>query len=240
MNESHWHHLINRHLDDSLTASELMEFESLMLNSAAARRLFWKLAEVHGLARESARLVWGTNEEETPLPEVPRTTPFLTLAEERDPMPTVQTRTRFGWLTWRPFTAAAAGIVLGMICTSVLFAYVAPLFWKVTTLLEDGFESGPAPLATGVPVEVARWGGDYSEVVGEQQGVRPAVGQKMLRFLRGDYEGRDIPSSHSSDVFRLVDVRPYRHEFADGGAVVQLSAIFNAIAFAEDENFGAT
>jgi hypothetical protein len=155
-------------------------------------------------------------------------------------MPTFQTKTRPGWLTWQPFTAAAAGIVLGMICTSVLFAYVAPLFGKVTTLLEDGFESGPAPLVTGVPVEIARWGGDYSEVVGEQREVRPAVGQKMLRFLRGDYEGKEIPSSHSSDVFRLVDVRPYRHEFADGGAVVQLSAVFNAIAFAEDENYGAT
>ena len=62
----------------------------------------------------------------------------------------------------------------------------------------------------------------------------------MLRFLRGDYEGRSIPSSHSSDVFRLVDVRPYRREFADGGAVVQLSAVFNAVAFSENENFSAT
>jgi hypothetical protein len=62
----------------------------------------------------------------------------------------------------------------------------------------------------------------------------------MLRFLRGDYEGRDIPSSHSSDVFRLVDVRPFRREFADGGAVVQLTAVFNAMPFPADESFNAT
>jgi hypothetical protein len=106
--------------------------------------------------------------------------------------------------------------------------------------LQDGFESGPAPLVTGVPIEVGVWSGDYSTVVGEHEGVKPSIGIKMLRFLRGDYEGRDIPSSHSSDVFRLVDVRPFRREFADGGAVVQLTADFNAAPFADDESFSAT
>ena len=52
----------------------------------------------------------------------------------------------------------------------------------------------------------------------------------MLRFLRGDYSGRPIPDSFSSDVFRLVDVRPYRTEFAAGSAVVQLTALFNTAA----------
>lgn len=59
-------------------------------------------------------------------------------------------------------------------------------------------------------------------------------------FWSGDYEGRCIPSSHSSDVFRLVDLRPYRRAFADGGAVVQLTVRFNAVPFPEDESFSAT
>jgi hypothetical protein len=147
---------------------------------------------------------------------------------------------RTAWLSWRPLTAAAAGLVMGLFGASMVFAYVAPSLGKVITLLRESFESGPAPLVTGVPLEPGKWSGDYSTVVGEHEGVKPAIGKKILRFLRGDYEGRDIPSSHSSDVFRLVDVRPFRREFADGGAVVQLTAVFNAMPFPADESFNAT
>ena len=145
---------------------------------------------------------------------------------------------RSRWLSWRPLAAAAAGIVFGIICTSVVFAYVAPSLGKVLTLLDDGFESGPAPLVTGVPVEPGRWSGDYSEVVGEQQGVKPESGKKMLRLLRGDYEGKaNAKGSHVADIYRLIDVRPYRQEFADGSAVVQLSAGFNAFEFPQGETY---
>jgi ferric-dicitrate binding protein FerR (iron transport regulator) len=58
MNDPHWDLLINAHLDDALTAAERTEFETLMLESAAARQRFWELAEVHGLAREAARQAW--------------------------------------------------------------------------------------------------------------------------------------------------------------------------------------
>jgi hypothetical protein len=142
--------------------------------------------------------------------------------------------------TWKPLAAAMAGVVLGMFCASIVFAYVSTSLGKVGTLFEDNFESGPAPLVTGVPFEVGVWSGDYSELVAEQQGVKPAMGTKMLRFLRGDYQGKSIPSSHSSDVFQMVDVRPYRSQFADGGSVVQLTAVFNAVYFLADENFSAT
>ncbi len=143
---------------------------------------------------------------------------------------------KFLWIQWRPLIAAAAGIVFGMLCTSVMFAYVAPSLEKVITLLQESFESGPAPLVTGVPVEPGQWSGDYSEVVGEQQGVKPESGKKMLRFLRADYEGKaNRDSSSVADVYRLIDLRPYREQFADGAAVVQFSAGFNAASFPEGD-----
>ena len=148
------------------------------------------------------------------------------------------TRKAMRWLAWRPLAAAAAGIVLGIFCTSVVFAYVAPLLGKVVTLLDDSFESGSAPLVTGVPVEPGRWSGDYSEVVGEEQGVKPESGKKMLRLLQGDYEGKtNTKGSHVADIYRLIDMRPHRHEFADGSAVVQLSAGFNAFEFPHGETY---
>ena len=142
------------------------------------------------------------------------------------------------WLQWRPLTTAAAGLVIGLFSASMVMAYVAPSLGKIITVLQDGFESGPAPRVTGIPTEPGIWSGDYTEVVGEQQGVKPESGRKMLRFLRADYDGKpNSQGSYVGDIYRLIDLRPYRREFADGGAVVQVSAGFNAIAFPENEQY---
>jgi hypothetical protein len=204
--------LFTAHAADSLTRKEHVELQSHLRTDAEARQWWFVHQDVEmGLRTQ--------------------------VAAER--LTTPKALVSLPWLSWRPLTAAAAGLVMGLFGASMVFAYVAPSLGKVITLLRESFESGPAPLVIGVPLEPGKWSGDYSEVV-EQQGVKPASGKKMLRFLRGDYEGRDIPSSHSSDVFRLVDVRPFRREFADGGAVVQLTAVFNALPFPADESFNAT
>jgi len=176
---------------------------------------------------------------------LPRALPAALVADQREsamtsgtkPSPRAEAKRWSGWLQWRPLAAAAAGIVFGMLCTSVVFGYVMPKVGKAITLLQESFEGGPAPLVTGRPARADVWSGDYSEVVGDQQGVKPESGKRMLRFLRADYDGRTIPESFSSDVFRLIDVRPYRREFADGGAVVQLSAAFNAEPFLDNERY---
>jgi len=95
MNEPHWEHLIHGHLDDALTEPEQAEFESLMIESASARRRFWELAEVHGLAREAARLAWA----EDAAHEAP--TGFRSEGSKL---------TR--WLQWRPLWAAAAAVLV--------------------------------------------------------------------------------------------------------------------------------
>jgi len=89
-----------------------------------------------------------------------------------------------------------------------------------------------------VPLEAGRWSGDYTEVVGEQQGVKPAGEKKMLRILRADYAGKANADGYVADLFQLIDLRPYRSEFADGGAVVQFSAGFNAFEFPASEAYG--
>lgn len=205
--------LIRRHHDGEATPEEISELESCLRHDASFREAYVRYTNL-----------------DVALGAVAKTNAHP--ARE-----SVSSRSR--WLQWRPLTTAAAGIVLGMLCTSVVFAFVSPSFGRALTLLRESFESGPAPLVNGVPIEPDKWSGDYSEVVSEQQGVKPESGMRMLRFLRGDYEGRSIPSSYSSDVFRLVDLRPYRREFADGGAVVQLTAVFNAAPFPGDEAYHA-
>jgi hypothetical protein len=209
--------LIEDCLEGRLSETDAAKLSARLEQSAEARARYWEAASIHGLLEQtmqgaSLRVVTGQA-----LPAIPRIN---------------------RWLSWRPLMAAAAGIVLGIFCTSVVFAYVAPSLGKVITLLQESFESGPAPLVTGVPTEPGHWSGDYSEVVGEQQGVKPESGKKMLRFLRGDYEGKPNPEgSKIGDLYRLIDMRPYRQEFADGGAVVQLSAGFNTFEFPADERY---
>jgi hypothetical protein len=156
-----------------------------------------------------------------------------------DPMSTLPPKSTCepSWLQWSPLWATAAGILFGVLCTSVVFGYAMSGVKNAITLLQESFESGTAPLVIGRPEKADVWSGDYSEIVGEKQGVKPKSGKRMLRFLRADYEGRSVAESFSSDLFRLMDVRSFKGEFADGSAVVHLSAVFNSAPFGDNETY---
>lgn len=214
--------LLSRAADESATAEEWGELEALLAADPSARRRYVQMMDLHAELR--ARHAKALS------PDAPQNLP--------------KPRGSVAWFSWRPLTAAAAGLVIGLCCASVVFAYVAPSLGtsdKAVTLLDDGFESGPAPLVTGVPTEPGRWSGDYTDVVGEQQGVTPVSGGKMLRFLRADYEGKpNAIASRVVDAYRLIDVRPYRQEFANGSMVAQLSAGFNAFEYPRSETYIGT
>ncbi len=213
--------LTSRLRESALSADEQAELDALLQRCPVARRRFVDQMLLENDLHEDATTLLA--ESATRTATTARHTPW------------------FGWFQWRPLAAATAGIVFGMFCASVAWAYVAPSLGKVMTLLQESFESGPAPLVIGVPIEAGKWSGDFTEVVGEQQGVRPESGKKMLRFLRADFEGKVKPEgSYISDVYQLIDLRPYRREFADGGAVAQLSAAFNAFAFPAEKAFGCS
>ena len=148
-----------------------------------------------------------------------------------------QTRTR--WFSWRPLTAAAAGIMVGMFCTSVVFGFgVVRSLERVVSLFQESFESGPAPLMTGIPQEVNLWSGDYSEIVERYDGVKPVQGMKMARVLRSDFEGKTSSKpSVQGDLMRGVDVRPFLREANGGEVVFTLSALLNTAPFLEAERY---
>ena len=148
--------------------------------------------------------------------------------------PVVATSTR--WQGWRPLTAAAAGLVIGLFSASMVFGFGARSVEKVISLLQESFESGPAPLVTGIPQEVNLWSGDYSEIVEKYEGVKPAQGTKMARVLRSDYDGKTSSKpSKQGDLMRVVDVRPFLREANGGEVVMTMSALFNAAPFPEAE-----
>ena len=145
---------------------------------------------------------------------------------------------RSRWLAWRPLTAVAAGILFGLFGASMVFGVGGRWTDKVTSLFRESFESDPAPSVTGVPQQLNQWSGDFSELVGEQQGVKPAHGTKMIRMLRADFEGKSVTKLNTyGDLMKIVDVRPFTRETNGGEVVFSASALFNAATFPEAERY---
>lgn len=143
-------------------------------------------------------------------------------------------RLRFPWVP-----QAAAGLVLGLCAATLVWAYVAPIPPKPLTLLHEDFEDPALALATKAALETGTWRGDAATLVGPQSGITPSSGTRMLRFRREDFDGPAKPAGgHIAVVYRLIDLRPHRHEIARGSGVVEVSASFNAANFPADERYG--
>lgn len=133
--------------------------------------------------------------------------------------------------------AIAVGVLFGICGASIVLAYAVPTRSVAVSVLSEGFEGDTSLQAAGRPSTAGIWSGDYADIVGPSAGVRPFQGRRMLRFLRGDYEGRFIPESFSSDVFRIIDLRHLRAELRAGTGVMQLAARFNAAGSTAGEPF---
>lgn len=135
---------------------------------------------------------------------------------------------RSAWLSWRPLTAAAAGIVFGMFCTSVVFGYVAQraaLMKKIPLAVFDpGFEDVEPPLDDGLPKRVGQWGVDSARLVPAENGVQPLEGEHMLRLEPIPREKQ--VKNHTSRVYQLLDLRAQPQEILAGDAEVQVTASF--------------
>ena len=205
MNDPHWEHLIHGHLDDSLTESEHAEFETLMLESAAARQRFWELAEVHGLSREAARVAFGEDEDQLPANVIP------------------MKRTARVWLQWRPLTAMAAGLLIGLFSASVVFGFVVQRGVEKRTPLavfEPGFENAQMPLANGFPTGTGRWSGDAAHVVAAENGVQVKEGKFMLRL---EPMSKGVPR-----IYQVLDLQSLPSGAGGESREIEVSASFAA------------
>jgi hypothetical protein len=204
--------LLHGYLNGTIGEADFARLQALLRVSAEARRVLRDLSAVDAKLQD----LGAANPATLRLLAVPVVWPV-----------------RFGWFSWNPLAAAAAGLVFGLFSASVVWGYVGTYASKAITLLEESFESGSAPLVTGMPTEPGRWGGDYSEQVGEFGGVNPAKGKKMLRFLRADYEGKPVHDGYVADLFRIVDLRGESRGVERGDASVLIEARFNALPQAD-------
>jgi hypothetical protein len=108
-----------------------------------------------------------------------------------------------------------------MFCTSMLFAYVVPSLGKVTTLLQEGFESNSVKLRGDFPSETGVWGGGLARVVQGVDGVAPPEGRQMLRV-------EPDASSTLTYLDRIIDLSSLPLPAAGEVRYVEVTASFHA------------
>ena len=196
-NRARWCELIDQHLLTTISKDEAIELEAILASSREAREDYRQRCNVDAALRQEAA---------------------------GQPMPTRVTSPKSArWLTWRPLTAAAAGVVFGMLCTSMVFGFVVQRgFEKKTPLavFEPGFGDAEMPLAKDFPDASARWGGDEARVVTAENGVQPKEGKFMLRL---EPAARGVPR-----VFQVLDLELLPSNPASEMRQIEVEASFAA------------
>jgi hypothetical protein len=225
-----WNDLIQRYLAAQTTEEETRRLEAALKADDTLADLYLRHAELDvALEAEAATA------------EVTRELLSAPMVSEA--------RRGFTWFSWRPLTAAAAGIVFGMFCTSVVFGYVVQRGLEKRTplaVVQPSFEDAQMPLAKGFPDASAHWGGDEAQVVTAEDGVSAKEGRYMLRLEaspRGSprlvYQVIDLtllPSSGGE--MREIEISA---SFAAADAESAMRCVIRAFAVSEArENLDAT
>jgi hypothetical protein len=133
------------------------------------------------------------------------------------------------WLTRRPLTAAAAGIVFGMLCTSILFGFASKREVGVgkasLAMIDPGLE-GMKSLDEGLPHGAGEWGVRSAQIVTAENGVSPMQGQHMLRMESHLISEQD--ENQYSHACQVLDVRSLPMDAASGSREAQVTASFCA------------
>jgi hypothetical protein len=189
--------LMRLYLEGVASLEETQELESLIVKDASVRQDFLRYTHL-----DSA------------------------LAGVRRSQPSVVVPRRSVWLSWRPLTAAAAGIVFGMFCTSVVFAYAVPRIrmdrHRVVPLFNERFEDVKAVFGRGFPNDADGWSGDFDAVVSTDGAISPKEGQHMARLA--PITGRKFCAAE-----RMVDLAKFPLTSSTESRMVEVTASFHGI-----------
>jgi hypothetical protein len=131
------------------------------------------------------------------------------------------------WLSWRPLTAAAAGIVFGMFCTTLVHGLVAQRTATVRATPVSVFDpslEGIKPLDKGLPHDVDQWGERSSALVNAEEGVQPLSGKSMLRMQPALLGEQD--QNRYAHAYQVIDLRSMTADTDSGAREVEIAASF--------------
>ena len=163
-NNSELDALIDACLDGRLSDAEAERLSRWIEESSEARQRYWELASVHGLIEQSmqnASLKAATGAQFI--------TPTRTARPSRRPR----------------FTGVAAGIVIGMFCASLAWAYAVPLVRpphrQTREIAFQSFEDPEMKWVRGFPTKANQWFGRILPVPGED-GMPSVNGSRVGKF----------------------------------------------------------
>jgi PEP-CTERM motif len=112
--------------------------------------------------------------------------------------------------------------IFGIVCAtgSATMAEASPIL-----ISNPGFETSES-LNDGPPETFLNWSGDLASVVSAENGITPAEGTQMLRFLASR---ETFASGTISNMWQLIDMTSWSGQIADGTASVAFSAAFNRV-----------
>jgi len=197
-NRARWCELIELHLLGTISKADAIELEAILASSREAREAYRQRCNVDAALRQAAA---------------------------GQSMPTRVTAPKpVRWLTWRPLTAAAAGIVFGMFCTSVVFGFVVQRGLEKKTplaVVQPSFEDAQMSLAKGFPDASANWGGDEAQVVAAENGIEAKEGKFMLRLEAS-------PKGSPRIVYQVLDLTSLPSGSGGEMREIEISASFAA------------
>ena len=178
-------HLIHHCLEGCLSESEAARLSALLEQSAEARERYWATASVHGLLEDSLQQA---------------SLRVISGQETRAQNPVVR------WFPWRPLTAAAAGIVFGILSASMVWAYAVPLAERLThesfPALTDRLEEAARSPVRGFPRQANVWTGELFASPDRGEGMirlKPNAARRLGYVWRIiDLAEQDLPVSGKS------------------------------------------
>jgi hypothetical protein len=191
------HDLISRHADGLIAPEEHCELAAALEADPEARRLWFLRNDIElGLAASAEQ-----SRGEIVVPD------RVTTAEVKRPRAA----------SIAGLTMALAGIAIGVFGASAVWALAVPgpsAAGTTIPVLAESFEDGQAKTVPGLPHGLTDpdgdiWRGDEARIVTAMQEIEPAAGSRMLRFESATHAGENSLKSAWSDVYRLVDARPY-------------------------------
>jgi hypothetical protein len=212
------------YLEGRLDQSQLEQLEALLDADPTARARFRQLCNL-----DTALNDWA-----------PIQTAQSAWAEAGESARSAQKRNR--WIAW-PAAAAIAlgGLLTGFLSGSLVSARaLSPKEARSVPLplVNGNFDAAQPPSTDGPPKEFAQWGGDFSRVTGEDQGIRPPNGRRMLRFLRADNaQSPKTKGQAASELWQTIDLRPLREQLGNKPAHLELSALFNSTPIPKGRHF---
>ena len=179
MNKSPEHeNLIDRYLTGMADEVDVEQLETLLKTDEELRQTFLAASRIDSHLREQAEQ--------------------LTLVKEEISRPL---KSHFAWIN----PGAAAGLLIGLLSASVVWAYVVPRGGEITRtsqeIVSEGFEDSDIELPIHLPVKANQW-------CGRLDSVTPKGG---ISAVEGKRVGRLIPKAgnRSESLSRVVDLQDY-------------------------------